>query len=130
MLTSSMSRLRTQSRDIQYINDKVKEITEETAGFLIFQEQIALLAHKLGDNISLDEGNKLRKLLTKKGTGKGNEEKEQIRQRFIKGCLAKSIAGSPPPRTSGEILSISLGMALISLMLLLIAYFLTNAPGS
>jgi len=79
---------------IPYINDKVKEITEETAGFLIFQEQIAMLAHELGDGISLDEGNKLRKLLTKKGTGKGAEEKEEIRQRFIKGCLAKSIAGS------------------------------------
>ena len=78
--------------DIAYISDKVKEITEETAGFLIFQEQIAMLAHELGEDISLDEGNKLRKLLTKKGTGKGNEEKEQIRQRFIKGCLAKSIA--------------------------------------
>ena len=79
---------------IPYINDKVKEITEETAGFLIFQEQIAMLAHELGDGISLDEGNKLRKLLTKKGTGKGAEEKEEIRQRFIKGCLAKSIAAS------------------------------------
>ena len=78
--------------DIAYISDEVKEITEETVGFLIFQEQIAMLAHELGEDISLDEGNKLRKLLTKKGTGKGNEEKEQIRQRFIKGCLAKSIA--------------------------------------
>jgi len=77
--------------DVQYANDVVREVTEETAGFLIFQEQIALLAHKLGDNISLDEGNKLRKLLTKKGTGKGNEEKEQIRERFIEGCVAKSV---------------------------------------
>jgi len=77
--------------EIQYVNDLVKEVTQETAGFLIFQEQIALLAHKLGNGISLDEGNKLRKLLTKKGTGKGNEEKEQIRKRFIEGCSAKSI---------------------------------------
>jgi len=77
---------------INYVNDLVKEVTQETAGFLIFQEQIALLAHKLGNGITLDEGNKLRKLLTKKGTGKGNEEKEQIRKRFIEGCVAKSIA--------------------------------------
>jgi len=77
--------------DIQYVNDLVKEVTEETAGFLIFQEQLALLAHKLGDNITLDEGNKLRKLLTKKGTGKGHEEKEKIREKFIRGCIAKSI---------------------------------------
>ena len=76
---------------VNYVNDLVKEVTEETAGFLIFQEQIALLAHKLGNGITLDEGNKLRKLLTKKGTGKGNEEKEQIRKRFIEGCVTKSI---------------------------------------
>ena len=78
-------------QDIQYAHDLVREVTEETAGFLIFQEQIALLAHKLGDGVSLDEGNKLRKLLTKKGTGKGHEEKDKIREKFIRGCAAKSV---------------------------------------
>ena len=78
-------------QDIQYAHDLVREVTEETAGFLIFQEQIALLAHKLGDGVSLDEGNKLRKLLTKKGTGKGHEEKDKIREKFIRGCTAKSV---------------------------------------
>tara|TARA_Y100001937_G_C7135324_1_gene339641 strand:+ start:2728 stop:6159 length:3432 start_codon:yes stop_codon:yes gene_type:complete len=77
--------------DVQYLNDIVEEVTKETAGFLIFQEQIALLAHKLGKDISLEEGNKLRKLLTKKGTGKGAEEKEDIKRRFVEGCLDKSI---------------------------------------
>ena len=77
--------------DVQYVNDLTKEVTEETAGFLIFQEQIALLAHKLGMNITLDEGNKLRKLLTKKGTGKGAKEKNKIREKFINGCAEKSI---------------------------------------
>ena len=33
---------------IRYGNDVVKDITKETYGFLIFQEQIALLAHHLG----------------------------------------------------------------------------------
>ena len=75
-----------------YLNEIVEEVTKETFGFLIFQEQIALLAHKLGDNISLEEGNKLRKLLTKKGTGKSLEEKEDIRLRFIKGCIKKSVS--------------------------------------
>ena len=70
-----------------YLNDIVKE----TAGFMIFQEQIALLAHKLGKNVTLEEGNKLRKLLTKKGTGKGAEEKEDIRRRFVEGCIDKNI---------------------------------------
>ena len=78
-------------QDIKYLHPLVKEVTEETYGYLIFQEQIALLAHKLGRNVSLEEGNKLRKLLTKKGTDKGVEEKEDIRQRFIEGCADKSI---------------------------------------
>jgi DNA polymerase-3 subunit alpha len=77
--------------NVSYLNDIVEEVTKETAGFLIFQEQIALLAHKLGKNVSLEEGNKLRKLLTKKGTDKGAEEKEDIRQRFVEGCADKSI---------------------------------------
>ena len=79
------------SKNVSYLNDVIEEVTKETAGFLIFQEQIALLAHKLGRNVSLEEGNKLRKLLTKKGTDKGVEEKEDIRQRFIEGCADKSI---------------------------------------
>jgi DNA polymerase-3 subunit alpha len=72
---------------IRYENDIVKEVTKETYGFLIFQEQIALLAHRLGKDISLDEGNKLRKLLTKKGTGEGAKEKNAIKVKFVAGCL-------------------------------------------
>jgi DNA polymerase-3 subunit alpha len=78
-------------KNVRYLSDVVEEVTKETAGFMIFQEQIALLAHKLGKNVSLEEGNKLRKLLTKKGSDKGAEEKEDIRQRFIEGCVDKSI---------------------------------------
>jgi len=78
-------------KHVAYIHPIVKEITKETHGFLIFQEQIALLAHKLGKNVSLDEGNKLRKLLTKKGTGKGHEEKDKIYKKFIRGCAEKRI---------------------------------------
>ena len=77
---------------IKYLNDTVKSVTEETHGFLIFQEQIAMLAHKLGDDLSLDEGNLLRKLLTKKGTGKGHEVKDGIYTKFIKGCVDKGIS--------------------------------------
>ena len=76
---------------IHYVNNIVKEVTEETAGFLIFQEQIALLAHKLGKDINLDEANLLRKLLTKKGTGKGAREKERIKVKFVEGCVEKGI---------------------------------------
>ena len=78
-------------QNIKYGDEIVKEITKETYGFLIFQEQIALLAHKLGENLSLDEANQLRKLLTKKGTGKGNEKKQKIHQKFVQGCLSKGL---------------------------------------
>ncbi len=74
--------------EVEYISDVVKEVTGETFGFLIFQEQIAMLAHRLGDGISLDEGNKLRKLLTKKGTGEVQEEKDKIWHKFKQGCLS------------------------------------------
>ena len=75
---------------IKYLTDESREITEETFGFLIFQEQIALLAHKLG-GLTLDEGNTLRKVLTKKGTGKGNV-KIRLHTKFIAGCLENSIS--------------------------------------
>ena len=77
---------------IDYLNDVVKEITKETYGFLIFQEQIALLAHRLGDGISLDEGNTLRKLLTKKGTGDHEKKKTKIYNKFVKGCISKGLS--------------------------------------
>ena len=78
-------------RDISYIHPIVKEHTKETYGFLIFQEQIAMLAHKLGKDVSLDEGNLLRKVLTKKGTGKGARAKKKIYDKFIAGCEEKGI---------------------------------------
>lgn len=76
---------------IKYLTPQVREITEETFGFLIFQEQIAKIAHVLGKDLTMDEGNLLRKVLTKKGTGKGHEVKEGIHRKFIDGCLEKGI---------------------------------------
>ena len=78
--------------EVEYQNQTVRDVTEETYGFLIFQEQIAMLAHKLGKDLTLDEGNKLRKLLTKKGTGAVAEEKDKIFDKFHKGCLEKGMA--------------------------------------
>ena len=77
--------------DVEYINKYVREVTEETYGFLIFQEQIAMLAHKLGKDLTLDEGNKLRKLLTKKGTGEVQAQKDKIFDKFKRGCLEKGM---------------------------------------
>jgi len=77
--------------DIEHIHDIVQEETQETFGFLIFQEQIAMLAHKLGKDLSLDEGNMLRKVLTKKGTGKGHEVKNRLYAKFVEGCQEKGM---------------------------------------
>ncbi len=77
---------------VEYLNADVREVTEETHGFLIFQEQIAQLAYNLGDGITMDEANLLRKILTKKGTGKGAETKDKIYQKFIRGCINKNIS--------------------------------------
>ena len=84
---------------VNYNNDIFKEVTKETYGFLIFQEQIALLAHKLGDNLSLDEGNLLRKLLTKKGTGKGANEKLKIKRKFVSGAVKNGMVESEAEST-------------------------------
>lgn len=78
--------------EISYGHELIKEVTEETYGFLIFQEQIALLAHKLGKDLSLDEGNMLRKLLTKKGTGAAASKKLKLEEKFITGCVEKGIS--------------------------------------
>ena len=51
MFTSNTFKLRANAGDIHYINEHVKDVTKETYGFLIFQEQIALLAHRLGKDI-------------------------------------------------------------------------------
>ena len=83
---------------VTYINDMHREVTEETNGFLIFQEQIAMLAHKLGKDLSLDEGNMLRKVLTKKGTGKAAKVKNALHGKFIEGCLEKNISKAAAER--------------------------------
>jgi DNA polymerase-3 subunit alpha len=75
--------------DVEYKHPIIKEHSQDTHGFLIFQEQIAMLVHKFGKNISLDEGNKLRKLLTKRGSEEVERKKEEIHKKFIEGCLEK-----------------------------------------
>ena len=78
---------------IKYENEIVEELTRETRGFLIFQEQIALLANRLGKDISLDDANLLRKLLTKKGLDASKQaKKEEIMTKFIQGCVEKNIS--------------------------------------
>lgn len=83
---------------LKFLNDDHRAITEETYGYLIFQEQIAALAHKLGKDITLDEGNMLRKVLTKKGTGKEAKVKNALREKFIEGVVEKGMKKSTGER--------------------------------
>lgn len=78
--------------NIIYPHQIFKEVLEDTYGFMIFQEQLAMLAHKLGKGISLDEGNLLRKILIKKGTGKAEAVKNNLYGRFVEGCEEKGLS--------------------------------------
>lgn len=77
---------------IKYIHPVARDVVASTYGFLVFQEQIAAMAHKLGKDISLEEGNQLRKVLTKKGTGKEDKVKTALFSKFIDGCIEKGIS--------------------------------------
>lgn len=77
-------------KSVRYVNDIHKNVTEETRGFLIFQEQISALAHTLGKDISLNEGNKIRKALTK--TPRNEKLVSSYRDLFITGCVEKGMA--------------------------------------
>lgn len=83
----------------EYVNPIVEGVLGLTQGQLIYQEQIATLAHRLGDGLSLDDGNVLRKLLTKKGTGK-NDLLEGLYAKFREGCIDKGIS----PEKTDELL--------------------------
>jgi DNA polymerase-3 subunit alpha len=83
----------------EYVHPIVKEILEPTQGQMIYQESVAMLAHRLGNNLSLDDGNTLRKLLTKKGTGK-NDLLDGLYEKFRQGCIDKGIS----PEKTDELL--------------------------
>jgi DNA polymerase-3 subunit alpha len=78
---------------VVYEHPIIEEVLGDNHGFIIFQEDLAQLAHRLGDNITLDEGNKLRKLLIKKGSESGPKKKERksLYERFVKGCTDKGL---------------------------------------
>lgn len=68
-----------------------KEITCDTFGFLIFQEQISKLVSRLGKDISDDEGQKVRKGLTKY-KDKNHPVVKQYGGKFIEGCIEKGLS--------------------------------------
>jgi len=80
---------------VTYLHPCVEPVLKSTYGFVIYQEQIAKLAVAIGKDVSLMEGNSLRKLLTKKGLiGNNAEKKEKIYKKFVEGGLEKGIEGN------------------------------------
>jgi DNA polymerase-3 subunit alpha len=76
-----------------YEHPILEEILSNKYGHIIFQEDLAMIAHRMGKNISLTEGNKLRKVLIKKGleNTKNEKVKTKIYNKFVEGCLEKNL---------------------------------------
>lgn len=78
--------------EIEWLHPIHKEVLGETYGCLIYQEQVAQLVSKFGD-VSLDEGNEFRKLLTKKGLSDSKLKKlEWYKDKFYKGATSKGLS--------------------------------------
>lgn len=78
--------------EIEYIHPIVEQNLKSSMGMIVYQEDITKLVCSLGENISFAEGNKLRKVLVKKGIGKNQEFKDDIKTKFTAGCDAKGIS--------------------------------------
>ncbi len=86
----------------KYLNDIHKEITQNTYGFLVFQEQLAALVSRLGKGISADEGHYVRKLLTSKGD-KQRIEAETYHSKFLEGCFEHQMTPEQSERLWADI---------------------------
>jgi len=89
-----------------YLGDEHRNVTEKTFGYLVFQEQLAELVHKLGDGITIDEGHKIRKLLTSKGE-KQKLQAEEYKDKFIVGCKAHGITKTKALKLWADIVKFS-----------------------
>lgn len=81
--------LAAQESDVKKLHPIVQEVLGETRGVLLYQEQFMLLANKLA-GFSLDDSDKLRKLLVKPATSLAEEMKKErieIGNRFVRGCM-------------------------------------------
>ena len=69
---------------------ELKSVFEASKGHLIYQETISKFANEVGD-FSLAEGNKLRKLLTKKGIGDTKTKLEKYKKGILENGAKKGI---------------------------------------
>jgi DNA polymerase-3 subunit alpha len=80
--------------DVKKEHPIIQEVLGDTKGILIYQEQFMLLAHKLA-GFTLEEANKLRKLLVKPATSLAEEMKKErieIGKKFVNGCVEKGLS--------------------------------------
>ena len=87
-LTLTMLRQRIIRSMYRIYHPKSQEITEETFRLPYLSGTDCIAGSQAWKGLTLDEGNILRKVLTKKGTGK-NSVKAKLHTKFIKGCIAK-----------------------------------------
>jgi len=91
---------------IEWYHPIFKEITQETFGHVIYQEQISEITHRIGKDISRDDGNTIRKLLTKRGTGK-EHLLVKFKEQFVQGANENGMS----IRTAEEIWTLMEGFA-------------------
>lgn len=80
--------------NLEFEHPVLEEVLKDSCGFIIFQEQFMLLAHKLA-GFSLEEADKLRKLLMKPITSLADsikKEREEVAQKFISSCIENGLS--------------------------------------
>ena len=83
-------KLKQNPENVKYVHPIVERVLGDTFGLIVFQEDIAKLTHEIGAGISEDEGQKIRKLLTKKGLNEDTDKKlNEYKIRFMQGADQK-----------------------------------------
>jgi len=72
---------------VEYLLPELEELTAETLGVIVYQDQVLQIANKLG-GYTLGEADLLRRAMGKKKPA----EMAKQRERFVSGCLANGIA--------------------------------------
>ncbi len=89
-LSSGMDKLYVQGKHypetVVYDHPILENILNKTYGTLVYQEQVMAISNKLG-KLTLGEAEKLRKLISKKQKGDGLKELEDMKIKFVSGCI-------------------------------------------
>src|SRR5690606_17568734 len=78
---------------IEYLHPTIVDLTEETLGVIVYQDQVLQIAQKMA-GYSLGEADLLRRAMGKKKP----EEMQRQRERFVQGCVGNDIDGDEAGR--------------------------------